>query len=174
MKTKLTKEELTAITEKAWQNTEKIQKLNASAADPERIRSVLAEVTGEQIDNSVEIRLPIYTDYGANIHFGKDIYISNGVMFTDLGGIYLEDQVLIGPRANIISVDHPTDPKKRRGLELGPVHIQRNAWIGTNATILPGVTIGKNAIVGAGSVVTKDVPANTVVAGVPAKLIKRI
>lgn len=174
MKNKLTKEELRSITQRAWENNEKIQKLNASVATPAEIREVFSEITGEKIDDSVEIRLPIYTDYGSNIHLGKEVYISNGVMFTDLGGIYIDDNALIGPRANIISVNHPADPKKRRGLELQPVHIKKNAWIGTNATILPGITIGKNSIVGAGAVVTKNVPDNTIVAGVPAKIIKKI
>ena len=95
-------------------------------------------------------------------------------MFTDLGGITLEDNVLIGPRANIISVNHPAEPQARRGIILNPVRICKNAWIGANATILPGVTVGENAIVAAGAVVSKYVPPNTVVGGVPAKIIKTI
>ena len=95
-------------------------------------------------------------------------------MFTDLGGITLADNVLVGPNATIISVNHPLDPQKRHEVEMKPVLIDENAWLGANSTILPGVTVGKNAVVAAGAVVTKDVPANTVVAGVPAKIIKEI
>lgn len=95
-------------------------------------------------------------------------------MFTDLGGIELADNVLVGPNATIISVNHPLDPQKRHTVEMKPVYIDKNAWLGANSTILPGVTVGQNAVVAAGAVVTKDVPANTVVAGVPAKVIKRI
>ena len=95
-------------------------------------------------------------------------------MFTDLGGITLEDHVLIGPRANLLTVNHPQDPKQRRSLIVKPITIKRNAWIGAAATILPGVTVGENAIVGANALVTKDVPANTVVGGNPAKVIKEI
>lgn len=95
-------------------------------------------------------------------------------MFTDLGGIVIEDKVLIAPNVTIISVNHPLNLTKRRGLELKPVRIKENAWVGANATILPGVTVGKNAVVAAGAVVTKNVPDNMVVAGVPAKGIKKI
>lgn len=94
--------------------------------------------------------------------------------FTDLGGIQLADRVLIGPNATLVSVNHPLDPADRRNLELKPIKVGTNAWIGANATILPGVTIGENAVVAAGAIVTKDVPASTVVAGVPAKVIKKI
>lgn len=95
-------------------------------------------------------------------------------MFIDLGGIELEDNVLIGPEVKILSVNHPLDPKNRRGVILKSVKIRRNAWIGAGVTVCPGVTIGENSVIGAGSVVTKDVPSNTVYAGVPAKFIKNI
>ncbi|MDO4903046.1 MAG: sugar O-acetyltransferase, partial [Limosilactobacillus sp.] len=140
----------------------------------DEVLEILGKVIGQKIDSSVEVRIPFFTDYGRNIKLGKNIFINSGVMFTDLGGIEIEDNVLIGPKANIISVNHPLDPAKRRGLEFKPVKIKRNAWIGANATIVPGVTVGENAVVGAGAVVTKDVPDNTVVAGVPAKVIKTI
>jgi len=96
------------------------------------------------------------------------------VMITDLGGITLDDDVLIGPGASLISVNHQLEPAHRRELELQPIHISQNAWVGAKAIILPGITVGQNAVVAAGAVVTKDVPANTVVAGVPAKRIKTI
>ena len=95
-------------------------------------------------------------------------------MMVDLGGITIEDDVLIGPDAYLISVNHQLKPKQRKELELKPVVIERNAWIGAKAMILPGVTIGENAVVAAGAVASKNVPANTVVADIPARIIKKI
>ena len=92
-------------------------------------------------------------------------------MMVDLGGITIEDDVLIGPGAYLISVNHQLKPKQRKELELKPVVIERNAWIGAKAMILPGVTSGENA---AGAVASKNVPANTVVADIPARIIKKI
>ena len=102
------------------------------------------------------------------------MFINANVMMVDLGGITIENEVLIGPGAYLISVNHKLDPQHRKELELKPVVIKQNAWIGAKATILPGVTVGKNAVVAANAVVTKDVPANTVVAGNPAKIIKKL
>jgi acetyltransferase-like isoleucine patch superfamily enzyme len=89
-----------------------------------------------------------------------------------MGGIVIEDDVLIGPKVNLITENHPLDPTERRALISKPILIKRNAWIGAAATILPGVTVGENAVVAAGAVVSKDVPANTVVGGIPARHIK--
>jgi len=91
-----------------------------------------------------------------------------------MGGITIEDHVLIGPKVNLISENHPLDPANRRGLVCSPILIKKNAWIGAAATILPGVTIGENSVVAAGAAVSKDVPDNTVVGGVPAKVIKQL
>ena len=92
----------------------------------------------------------------------------------DRGGIILEDRVLIAPRVNLITINHTIDPKKRRDTESKPIHICENVWIGTGATVMPGVTIGENSIIAAASVVTKDIPPNVIAAGVPAKVIKKI
>lgn len=167
------KEELATITATALKNQDILQQLNSRPASQREIRHVLNDVTGQKIDDSVEIRLPIRSDYGANLKIGKQVFINSGAMFTDLGGIELEDKVLVGPNVTIISVNHSLDPEKRHGVELKAVLIKENAWLGANATILPGVTVGENAVVAAGAVVSKDVPANTVVAGVPAKVIKK-
>lgn len=91
-----------------------------------------------------------------------------------MGGITIEDDVQIGPKVNLITENHPIDPANRKVLDLKSIHIKRNVWIGAAATILPGVTIGENSVVAAGAVVRKDVEANTIVAGVPAKVIKNI
>ncbi|CDF74493.1 Possible maltose O-acetyltransferase [Lactobacillus acidophilus DSM 20242] len=134
----------------------------------------LVKLLGKKIPASTQIRLPFYSDYGHNIKIGERVFINANVMMVDLGGITIEDDALIGPGVYLISVNYYLDPKKRRKLELKPVLIRKNAWIGAKATILPGVIIGENAVVAAGAVVTSDVPKNSVVAGVPAKVIKKI
>jgi acetyltransferase-like isoleucine patch superfamily enzyme len=102
------------------------------------------------------------------------VFINHACSFLDLGGITIEDDVLIGPKVSLITENHPLDPADRRALLTKPIVIRRKAWIGAAATILPGVTIGENAVVAAGAVVNTDVPANTVVGGIPAKFIKNI
>lgn len=170
------------VSAKAYEEIERInqrnqllvQQLNDSPHTLTETREMISQITNESIDETNEIRLPFYTDFGQNLHFGKNDYISNNSMFVDLGGIYIGDNVLIGPNATIASVNHQLAPDKRRNLELKSVYIHDNAWLGANVTITPGTTIGKNAVVAAGAVVTKDVPENTIVGGVPAKIIKTI
>lgn len=155
-------------------NEQLVMEMNSDYHTPKGMGSYLEKITGRVIDESVTISQPFYTDFGKHISFGKDIFINQNVMFVDLGGIVIEDHVLIGPMTRIISVNHLKEPKKRRGLSVASVKIEENAWIGANVTILPGVTVGKNAIVAADSTVTKDVPSNVIVAGSPAKVIKEI
>ena len=148
--------------------------LNSGYKTPEEVRGILSEITGNKIDDSVQVLTPFNTDFGRNIKIGKDVFINKSCMFVDLGGIELEDNVLIGPEVKILSVNHPLDPRNRRGVILKSVKIKRNAWIGAGAIICPGITVGENSVIGAGSVVTKDVPDNCVYGGVPAKFIKCI
>jgi acetyltransferase-like isoleucine patch superfamily enzyme len=155
-------------------NERMVREMNQGYHSADKIRAYLEEITGEKIDASVTVNTPFYTDYGRHIQFGRNVYLNINVTFVDLGGIFIEDHVLIGPGARLVTVNHLTDPKKRRGLWVAPIVIKRNAWIGANATILPGVTVGENAIVAADATVTKEVPANVVVAGTPAKIIKTI
>lgn len=155
-------------------NMQLVQELNTGSRSQQEIQEYLCKITGHPVDQSVSLKLPFCTDFGSNIHFGKNIIINTGVMFTDLGGIFLEDHVMIGPRASLITVNHLTDPSQRNILDVKPIHLRKNVWIGANATILPGVTIGENSIVAAGAVVNHDVPANQMVAGVPAKIIKTL
>jgi len=145
-----------------------------SATDIDQARQILSEITGNKIDGSTTVFVPFYTNFGRFTSIGKNVFINHACSFLDLGGITIEDDVLIGPRVNLITENHPADPAERRSLITKPIVIKRNAWIGANATILPGVTIGENAIVAAGAVVSKDVPANTIVGGIPAKFIKPI
>ena len=145
-----------------------------NSGDVNVVREFLSDIIGNSIDESTTIFPPFYVNFGRFITIGKNVFINHACSFLDMGGITIEDHVLIGPRVNIVTENHPLDPTDRRALVTQPVVIKRNAWIGAGATILPGVTIGENAVVAAGAVVSKDVPANTVVGGVPAKFIKTI
>ncbi|ULQ55479.1 sugar O-acetyltransferase [Flavihumibacter rivuli] len=137
-------------------------------------RDLLGTITGTPIDPSTVVFVPFYTNFGRQIRLGKRVFINHACTFLDLGGITIEDDVQIGPKVNLITENHPVDPSRRKDLDLQSVRICRNAWIGAGASILPGVTIGENSIVAAGAVVNKDVPANTIVGGIPAKVIKSI
>lgn len=117
---------------------------------------------------------PFTVDFGPQVSLGKNIYINKNVNLVSLGGIRIEDNVLIGPKAIIVSINHDQKVQNRRNLIPKKVHLKKNSWIGAGAIFLPGITIGENSIVGAGSIVTKNVPDNTVVAGNPAKEIKRL
>lgn len=114
---------------------------------------------------------PFYTDFGQFIELGKNVFINHGCTFMDRGGIIIEDNVLIAPKVNIITENHSEKIELRENVYSKQITIKKGAWIGVAATILPGVTIGENTIVWAGAVVTSDVPSNTKVAGVPAKII---
>ena len=147
--------------------------LNA-ATDTNQVRALLSELTGRAIDASTTIFAPFHTNFGRHIVLGKNVFINHACTMLDLGGITIEDDVQIGPKVNLITENHPTDPTQRKTLLLSSVLIKRNAWIGAAATILPGVTVGENAVVAAGAVVHKDVAANTIVGGIPARIIKAI
>lgn len=156
------------------QNEPLIAELNTGFKTEEEIFKLLEQITGEAIEPSVSISLPFQTDFGRHIRLGRDIFINKEAFFVDLGGITIEDKVLIGPRVTLVTVNHLLNPQKRRGLTVKPIHIKENAWLGAGVTVLPGVTIGENAVIAANSTVTKDVPANTIVAGTPARVIKEI
>lgn len=156
------------------QNQRLLQNLNNNRHRPAEIRQLVGEITAHHIADSTEIRLPFYTDFGRNIKIGRHVFINAGVTFVDSGGITVADDVLIGPGSFLISVNHWLEPAHRHQLQLAPVLIKKNAWLGAASIILPGVTVGENAVVGAGAVVTKDVPANTVAVGNPARVIKKL
>jgi len=147
--------------------------LNTST-DTDQVRRILGDIIGTAIDSSSTVFAPFYTNFGKFTCFGKGVFVNHACSFLDMGGITIEDNVLIGPKVNLVTENHPLDPADRRAIICKPIIIERNAWIGAAATILPGVTIGENSVVAAGAVVSKDVPANTVVGGVPAKLIKNL
>jgi len=147
--------------------------LNRSA-DINRIRELLSQITGSSIDQSTSVLAPFHINLGIFTRIGKNVFINHDCTFLDIGGITIEDEVLIGPKVSLITEGHPLNPAERKALTVKPIVIKRNAWIGAGAIILPGVTVGENAVVAAGAVVNKDVPSNTVVAGIPAKKVKDI
>ena len=134
----------------------------------------MGQLIGQQLDESFGLFPPFYTDCGINTHIGRGVFINAGCKFQDQGGITIGDGSLIGPKTVISTLNHHQNPKKRANLIPKPVTIGKNVWIGANVTILPGVTIGDGAIIAAGAVVSKDVQANTIAGGVPARYIKNI
>jgi acetyltransferase-like isoleucine patch superfamily enzyme len=147
-----------------------VQLNNSTSIDQIRLR--LGEIIGIDIHETTTVFAPFYTNFGKFLTIGKRVFINHACSFLDMGGITIEDDVLIGPKVNLITENHPLDPADRRALICKPIVIKRNVWIGAGSTVLPGVTIGENAVVAAGAVVSKDVPANTVVGGIPARQIK--
>jgi acetyltransferase-like isoleucine patch superfamily enzyme len=142
--------------------------------DPQQMRALLARITGSEIDESTTVFPPFYVNYGKNTKIGKHVFINFDCVFLDLGGIVIEDRVFIAPKVSLLTEGHPLSPADRHSLTVGPIHIKQNAWIGANVTIMQGVTVGENAVVAAGAVVTKDVPDNTLAGGIPARIIKAI
>ena len=159
----------------AADNARKITaEINNSYHTMPELRQLFSELTGQEIDDNFGLFPPFYTDYGMNIKLGKHVFINSACCFQDHGGIEIGDNVQIGHQTVIATLNHDIDPDKRWNMIPAPVKIGNNVWIGAHSTILAGVTIGDNAIVAAGAVVTKNVPANVVVAGVPAKIIREI
>lgn len=149
-------------------------KLNTSYHSKEEIVEIFRELTGTNVDSSFTCFPPFYTDFGKNITIGKNVFFNTGCSFQDRGGITIGDGALIGMNVTIATLNHGLSLDIRNTTYPLPVNIGENVWIGSNATILPGVTIGNNAVVAAGAVVTQDVPKNRLVGGVPAKVIKEI
>ncbi len=149
-------------------------RLNQGYHGPEEIRELMAELTGQEIDDSFGMFPPFYTDCGKNIHIGKHVFINSGCQFQDQGGIYIGDGALIGHSVVLATLDHDLDPAHRADLYPKPIHIGKNVWIGAHATVTQGVSIGDGAVIAAGAVVTKDVLPDTVVGGVPARRIKSL
>ena len=148
--------------------------INGSYHEPAQLRALFSELTGRPVDESFGLFPPFYTDCGKNIHIGKNVFINMGCKFQDQGGIYIGDGALIGHNVVLATLNHAASPKDRGSMSPAPIRIGKNVWVGANAVILPGVTIGDGAIVAAGAVVNRDVPENTVVGGVPAKVIRTI
>ncbi len=148
--------------------------LNNQYHTPEEIREIMGRLTGKEIAPDFRLFPPFYTDFGKNITIGRRVFINAGCHFQDHGGVTLGDGCLIGHNVVFATLDHGTAPEDRGAMYPAPIRLGKNVWVGSNSTILRGVTVGDNAIIAAGSVVTKDVAANTVVGGVPARHIRDI
>ncbi len=149
-------------------------KLNCKYHKQEKIRKIFSKLIDKPIDKSFMMFPPFYADCGINITIGKNVFINACCNFQDQGGIEIGDNVLIGHNVVIATLNHDFNPDKRASMFSKKVIIKSNVWIGSNSTILPGIIINEGAIIAAGSVVTKEVPKNAIVAGNPAKIIKYI
>ena len=148
--------------------------INSGYHEPAELRELFSKLIGKPVDESFAFFPPFYTDCGKNITIGKNVFLNMGCKFQDQGGIFIDDGALIGHNVVLATLNHAMDPADRATMIPAPIHIGKRVWIGANATVLPGVTIGDGAIVAAGAVVTKDVPENTVVGGVPARVMRKI
>ena len=143
--------------------------------DGEQIRAAFEELTGKPVDDSLILIPPFYADHGLNITVGRGVFIGYECMFTGHAPIDIADGVMIANRVNLVTSGHPVEPADRKAyITAEPITIGPNVWIATAATILPGVSIGADSVVAAGAVVTRDVPPATLVAGVPATVIREL
>ena len=148
--------------------------LNYNFHDFDERRELFSNLIGQELDEEFRVFTPFFTDFGKNIHLGRNVFINAGCKFQDQGGIYIGDNALIGHNVVMATLNHEENPESRANLIAAPIRIGNKVWIGSNATILPGVTIGDGAIIAAGAVVTKDVEEESIVAGVPAKFIRKV
>lgn len=149
-------------------------RLNSAWHSQEEIRALLGELFGRPVPDTLRVFPPFYSDFGKNIHVGENVFINACCHFQDHGGVTLGDGCQIGHNVVFATLNHGLEPADRGTTYPAPIVLGRNVWVGSNATILQGVTIGDNVVVAAGAVVSRDVPANTIVGGVPARIIKRI
>ncbi|RDU58910.1 acetyltransferase [Helicobacter sp. MIT 14-3879] len=149
-------------------------KLNSFHHSQEEVRAIFSEIIGKEVDSSVWIIPPFYVDFGKNIRVGKNFFMNQACTFMDRGGIIIGDDVFIAPKVCLTTINHDFNPYNRQATFCKPIIIKDRVWIGINATICPGVTLGENSIIAAGSVVTKDVPPNAIVGGNPARVLKML
>ena len=149
-------------------------RLNSSYHTPEEVRELLSELFGYKVPESLRVFPPFYSDFGKNIHVGENVFINACCHFQDHGGVTIGDGCQIGHNVVFATLNHGLQPEERGITYPAPIVLGKNVWVGSNSTILQGVTIGDNAVIAAGAVVTRDVEAGTIVGGVPARFIKRI
>lgn len=148
--------------------------LNGSYHTPQEVRAILSRLFDREVDETLRVFPPFYTDFGLNIHVGRDVFINACCHFQDHGGVTLGDGCQIGHGVVFATLNHLLEPEKRHITIPAPIVLGRKVWVGSNATILSGVTIGDNAVVAAGAVVTRDVAPNTIVGGVPARVLRTL
>ncbi len=164
---------MVANVKRAMAITSKLNRLTYD--DANEIRALFSELIGKKVDESFLLIPPFYATGGDEIRVGRNVFVNQNCTFYDLGGLDIADDVMIGPNVSIITSGHPLEPSQRRTSTIGrPIVIEKNVWIAAGATIVGGVTVGQNSVVAAGSVVTKDVPPNSLVGGNPAKVIRSI
>ena len=149
-----------------------VAEINTGYRTPDEVRDLLSQLTGRPVDESVTVFPPFHSEFGKNLHLGEDVFVNLGCRFQDTGGITIGDGTLVGHGTTLTTLNHGTDPERRADMVPAPIVIGRRVWLGASVTVVPGVTIGDGAIVAAGAVVTRDVPADTVVAGVPARVLR--
>lgn len=164
---------MVASVQRAMAITPKLNRLEYG--DTDAIRALFGELIGAELDERFSLVPPFYTTGGENIRIGRNVFINQNCTMYDLGGIEIGDDVLIGPNVSLITSGHPIEPDERReGVTAAPIRIGRNVWIAAGVTVIGGVSIGENSVVAASSVVTRDVPPNSLVGGNPARLIRAI
>lgn len=167
--------EFTAMAERVLQVTALTSRLNVLPFEDEDGRAALLEqILGRPLPPKVTIYPPFYTDHGLNLELAERVFINQGCTFLDYAGIRMAERVMVGPKVTFITSGHPVDPAERKLYLTGaPIDVHENVWIGAGATILPGVTIGRDAVVAAGAVVVDDVPAESLVTGPKATIRRR-
>jgi acetyltransferase-like isoleucine patch superfamily enzyme len=162
-----------ANVKRAMAITARLNRLTFSDAD--EIRALFSQLIGKKVDKSFLLIPPFYTAGGEEIRVGRNVFVNQNCTFYDLGGLDIADDVMVGPNVSIITTGHPLEPSRRRAATIGkPIMIEKSVWIAAGAIIIGGVTVGAHSVVAAGSVVTKDVPANSLVGGNPARVIRSI
>jgi acetyltransferase-like isoleucine patch superfamily enzyme len=162
-----------ANVKRAMEITARLNRLTFNDAD--EVRALFSELIGKKVDESFLLIPPFFTAGGNEIRVGRNVFINQNCTFYDLGGLDIADDVMIGPNVSLITAGHPLEPSQRRAVTTGkPIAIQRNVWIAAGAIVIGGVTVGENSVVAAGSVVTKNVPPNSLVGGNPARVIRSI
>ena len=151
-----------------------VAELNGAYHPPEEVRALLGELTGREVPSSVTVFPPFYSEFGKNLVLGDGVFITMGCRFQDTGGITIGAGSLIGHGSTLTTLNHGVDPARRGDTIPAAATLGRDVWLGANVTVVPGVSIGDGAIVGAGSVGTKDVPERSIVAGMPARVIRSI
>ena len=164
-------DELSALTRRAVRLLALYEQ--AHPTDPDIARYLLSQVLGE-VGESVDIRPPLRVDYGCNISIGEGSWVNYGLTVLDVAPVIIGKDVLIGPNCSLYTAIHPTEPGPRRAKweSSAPIALEDNVWLGGSVVVCPGVTIGENSIIGAGGVVTRSIPANSIAVGNPARVIK--